>query len=43
MWNLYRVNSTSDDEQGVSVGKYKQRGDATKAVADMAYRPEPKW
>ena len=43
MWNLYRVNSVSDDEEGALIGKYQKRGDATKAIAEMAYRPEPKW
>jgi hypothetical protein len=42
-WNLYRVNSTSDDETGALIGKYQARGDATKVVAEMAYQPEPKW
>lgn len=39
-WNLYRVNSVSNDEKGVLVGKYQGRGDATKVVADVAYKPE---
>jgi hypothetical protein len=43
MWNLYRVNSTSDDETGDLIGKYQRRGDATKVVAQVAYQPEPKW
>ncbi len=43
MWNLYRVQSTKDDEDGALIGKYRRRGDATKIVADMAYQPEPKW
>jgi hypothetical protein len=44
MWNLHRVNSTSDDdEKGAFIGKYQRRGDATKVVAEMAYQPEPKW
>ncbi len=43
MWNLYRVNSTSDDEKGASIGKYQRRGDATKVVAEMAYQPVPRW
>jgi len=42
MWNLLRVNSTADDESGSLVGKYRQRGDATKGVAQIAYQPEPK-
>jgi hypothetical protein len=37
------VNSVSDDEKGAFIGKYQRRGDATKVVAEAAYRPEPKW
>lgn len=43
MWNLFRVNSTTDDEEGALIGKYRRRGDATQVVKDMAYRPEPRW
>jgi hypothetical protein len=43
MWNLHRVSSTSDEENGASIGKYRQRGDATKVIAEMAYQPEPRW
>jgi hypothetical protein len=43
MFHLYRVNSISDDEDGALIGKYRRRGDATKVVADMAYKPEPRW
>jgi len=43
MWNLYRVNSVADDENGALIGKYQRRGDATKIVTVMAYQPEPKW
>jgi hypothetical protein len=43
MWNLYRVSSTTDDEEGGLIGKYRRRGDATKVVKDMAYKPEPRW
>ena len=42
-WDLYRVNSTSSDENGFLIGKYQKRGDATKVVAEVAYQPEPKW
>jgi hypothetical protein len=42
-WNLCRVNSVSDDEKGVLVGTYQGRGDATKVIAEMAYKPEPRW
>jgi hypothetical protein len=30
------------DEKGAILGKYQRRGDATKAIAEMAYRPESK-
>jgi hypothetical protein len=43
MWNLCRVNSTLDDEEGALIGKYRHRGDATKVVTEMAYKPEPRW
>jgi hypothetical protein len=42
-WNLYRVDSTSEDEKGALIGKYQRRGDATKVVGEIAYQPEPKW
>lgn len=43
MWHLHRVHSVSDDEEGGFIGKYQRRGDATKAVAQIAYQPEPRW
>lgn len=43
MWNLCRVDSTSLEEKGSYIGKYRRRGDVTKLVAEMAYRPEPRW
>jgi len=42
-WNLYRVEAVSDDETGDLLGRYKGRADATKVVAEMAYKPEPRW
>lgn len=42
-WNLYRVQSTSDDETGGLIGTYRGRADATKVVTEMAYKPEPRW
>lgn len=42
-WNLFRVQSVSDDEKGALIGKYQGRGDATKVVKEMAYQPEPRW
>lgn len=43
MWDLYRVNSIADDEEGALLGKYRARGDASKAIKEMAYKPEPRW
>ncbi|MER8802256.1 hypothetical protein [Mesorhizobium sp. M0998] len=43
MWNLYRVNSVSEEDEAALIGKYQRRGDATKVVSQMAYQPEPKW
>jgi hypothetical protein len=28
---------------GDQIGKYQRRGDATKVVAEIAYKPEPRW
>lgn len=41
MWNLHRV-AGQDDECGDLIGKYRRRGDATKALAQIAYAPEPR-
>jgi hypothetical protein len=41
-WNVSRVNSTSDDEQGNLIGIYQGRGDAMKVIKQMAYQPEPR-
>ena len=38
-WDLHRIASVED--KGVSVGRYAQRRDVTKALAEIAYRPEP--
>jgi hypothetical protein len=43
MWRLDRVAAAADEEPGGLIGKYRGRGDATKALADLAYKPEPKW
>jgi len=43
MWNLYRVQAVSDEEKGALIGKYRARGDATKVVAEIAYKPESNW
>ncbi len=42
-WRLDRVQLVSDDEPGEEIGTYGGRGDATKIVAQVAYRPEPRW
>lgn len=42
MWQLCRVVQVGDSEDGNDLGRYRGRGDATKAVADMAHRPEPR-
>jgi hypothetical protein len=39
MWNLYRANSV-DSPNGSLIGKYQNRGDATKVVAQVAYQPD---
>ncbi len=42
-WNLHRTQSTSDEEDAPLIGTYRGRGEATKAIREMAYRPEPRW
>ena len=39
MWQLHRIASL-DDADGKLVGKYRTRGDATKALAQVAYQAE---
>jgi hypothetical protein len=39
-WTLDRVSSVSDDEEGSFVGKYQNRRDATKVIAQIAYHDE---
>ena len=41
-WRLHRINAL-EDEDGVLVGTYKTRADATKVVAKTAFLPEPRW
>lgn len=43
MWDLHRVEAMCDDEEGGFIGTYQRRGDATKAVKQIAYQPEPRW
>jgi len=42
-WNVHRVQSTSDEEEAPLIGTYQGRGDAMKAIKEMAYKPEPRW
>ncbi len=37
---LFRVQQIDDDERGDVLGLYQSRGDAAKAVKEIAYRPE---
>jgi hypothetical protein len=39
MWTLHRVQSV-DDAEGAHIGKYGYRGDAGKALKQIAYQPE---
>lgn len=39
---LYRVDTLDPQEKGLLLGTYQRRGDATKAVNEMAYLPEPR-
>lgn len=39
IWNLYRANAV-DSPNGSLIGKYQNRGDATKVVAQVAYQPD---
>ena len=41
MWQLHRL-AHHDDSTGVSIGKYRRRGDATKALGQIAYADEPR-
>jgi hypothetical protein len=40
--HLSRVNAP-DDPTGELIGRYSRRSEATKVVAEMAYKPEPRW
>ena len=42
-WQLYRVSQVADDEKGNLLGRYRGRSEATKAISEMAYKPEPRW
>jgi hypothetical protein len=43
MWHLHRVKSVADEEPGPRLGTYRGKREATKAVAEMAFQPEPRW
>jgi hypothetical protein len=38
---MFRIETAEDD--GKLVGTYRTRGDATKALTQLAYHPEPRW
>ncbi len=40
-WDMFRIETVEDD--GKLVGTYRTRGDATKALTQLAYQPEPRW
>jgi hypothetical protein len=40
-WKLYRIKSLED--AGDLLGTYQGRGDANKALQQIAYQPEPRW
>jgi hypothetical protein len=40
-WKLYRIKSLEDS--GDLLGTYQGRGDANKALQQIAYQPEPRW
>lgn len=42
-WSLCRVKAVDDAEKADILGTYSGRSDATKAVKQMAYQPEPRW
>jgi hypothetical protein len=41
-FELYQVNSV-EDKKGAMIGIYRSRGDASKALKQVAYQPGPKW
>lgn len=40
-WDMFRIETAEDD--GKLIGTYRTRGDATKALTQLAYHPEPRW
>lgn len=41
-WDLFRIEAF-DDPKPPLIGRYGNRGDVTKALAKLAYEPEPRW
>lgn len=41
MWDLHRL-ATQSDATGILIGRYGRRGDATKALRQIAYAPDPR-
>jgi hypothetical protein len=39
---LHRIE-TLEDQQGLLIGTYRTRAEATKVIAEAAYLPEPRW
>ncbi|MEY9098008.1 hypothetical protein ABIA24_000917 [Sinorhizobium fredii] len=42
-WEMHRIIELSAEEKGKLIGRYGGRGDATKAVAEIAYLPEARF
>jgi hypothetical protein len=42
MWKLQRIESVEDTGGGL-IGTYRTRGDATKALGQVAFQPETRW
>jgi hypothetical protein len=42
-WEMHRISGLSAEEKGKLIGRYGGRGDATKAVAQIAYLPEARF
>lgn len=40
--SLHRIK-TLEDTEGLLIGNYRTRGDATKVISEAAYQPEPRW
>lgn len=42
-WEMHRIGKLSAEEKGKLIGRYGGRGDATKAVAQIAFLPESRY